>query len=162
MIPFQSQIISALGGLLLGAWITASVLGLKHDHEMDQLKIASQAVKEKATEVVIQKTQAATTITVDNTAQLQKDLTDANTKISTLQRGIANGTIGMRVNVIRDPSPGVQSSPDTTAVREVVSAELDRSTAEALIDITSTGDQYAIKYNGLRAWCEDQLTNQRK
>jgi len=164
MIPFQSQLISALVGALLASWGTAHYLNQKHELELAKIKEASQVIKEQAQQKVQDKTEAANTITVNNTAQLQKELLDAKDKINTLQRGIANGTIGMRVNVLANScsNAGVQSATDSKPVSEVVSAELDPKTANDLIDITATGDEYARKYNGLYAWCEAQIKNQNK
>lgn len=163
MIPFQSQILAALIAAVLASCGTANYLSLKHDAELNKIKIASQSVKEKAQETVLRKTEQATTITVDQTAQLSKELLDAQNTINHLQRGIANGTLGMRVNVLAPsrPSPDVSVPGDTTTVREVISAELDPTTANALIDITKTGDEYAIKYNRLYAWCAGQIANEK-
>ena len=161
MIPFQSQILSALIGAVLAALCTASFLNTKNDLKDAKVIIASQGVQTEAQKVILNKTEKATVITVDNTAQLQKELLNAKDQIAALHRGINNGTIGMRVNVLaRSEDAGVPGSPDSKAIPEVISAELDRETSSALVNITATGDEYARQYNGLYSWCEAQIKNQ--
>ena len=159
MIPFQSQIISGIAGASIAAYAMYSYIDTKCDLALAKVTVASQATQAQAQTKVQEKTEKATEITVDNTAQLQKELLNAKDQIAALHRGINNGTLGMRINVISPSSAnqGVQSSSNTPAVPAVTSAELDRETASALVDITATGDDYARQYNSLRNWCEAQL-----
>lgn len=163
----QTTIIASLISLLLGGSIgmaaTAKYLDDKHALQTSQAVTSAVKLENSAQVQLISKTQQATVITTDNTAKLSQDLQDANNKISTLQHGIANGTIGMHVSILNpNASPVLQSTTNTSPVPKYVDAQLDPAVATSLTDITNTGDQYAIKYNSLLDWCSKQIAETNK
>jgi len=116
----------------------------KHDeHTRQQIEIAALNVKARETE------QAMAQVAQTYGQTLRRANNAAKAKEDKLRADIASGTLSLRIPV--KTQCAVPASGDATAAAGgdsgTASAELDRSTAEALIAITAEGDTAIRKLN---------------
>jgi len=116
----------------------------KHDeHTRQQIEIAALNVKARETE------QAMAQVAQTYGQTLRRANNAAKAKEDKLRADIASGTLSLRIPV--KTQCAVPASGDATAAAGgdsgTASAELDRSTAEALIAITAEGDTDIRKLN---------------
>ena len=96
---------------------------------------ARQEIQEQVTRV---ETQMQETVNTAN-EQLKQEKKNAQAKIDSLQRDVADGTLRLYVHT--------SSTPPVTGGNAENGAELDRKTAQDLISITADGDKAIIQLN---------------
>ena len=126
--------------------------GEQNEYERQQLEIAALNAKAKETE----QTMAKVAQTYAET--LRKANHVAKIKETRLRDDIATGTLSLRV-AVKTPQCALQAATDTAPASgdTETTAELDGRVAQALVDITSRGDQAIRSLNA----CIDQYDQMR-
>ena len=125
--------------LFLIAALVAGFLAGHHQAEVEQQAAHAQALEqaqEREHELVLAVNDIAT--------RLQKAKEDAETRKNTLLYGLRTGSV--RLSIPSASCTG-QSSTFATGGEQEARAELDRSTAESLVAITSDGDSAIHQLN---------------
>jgi Bacteriophage Rz lysis protein len=119
--------------------------GKDAEYQRQQLEIAALNAKARETE------QAMSKVAQTYGETLRKANNAAKLKETKLRADLAAGTLSLRIPVKAPTCPAVQATGDapTTSGSDAgtASAELDRSTADALIAITAEGDAAIRKLN---------------
>jgi len=149
---FNPWVILTLICAFIGFGYESYLIGIKHEEKRQQLEIAALNAKARETE------QRMADVAQTYAQTLRKTNDVAKIKETRLRADIATGERKLFVS-IKAPDCPIQTAADATITSRNTETrtELDRGIAEALINITSRGDQAIRQLNV----CVDQYENMR-
>lgn len=164
IIPIQYRIIAVIV-LLLGLFAGGYWRGHAAADQSWRLKDSRRVAQENHVKLQSQimahnkeREQASKVAALD--ARYQQEITDAQTEINRLRRDVRAGLVRLSVKSAKPAALGAYDSTTASGADAAARCELDTTTADDLIGITSDGDAAIRQLTALQDYVHDVCVNQ--